>query len=282
MLPLGKASFLYMSTVAIVPAAGLGTRLRPLSDAIPKEMLPVGRQLALERIASELVAAGVDRILFVLSPNKLAMVRDYFGEGARFSYVVQSEMRGLGDAVLQAREWASGATKLLVALGDAVFEEPVLGGLTRRLLAQTPVNSLAIAVQRVPKERLSRYGIIAPKAAVSPEASVFAIADIIEKPTPEAAPSDFAVTARYVLPDSIFDVLQKTMPAANGEVQLTDALRSLLASGIDGVAIPLDKDEIRHDIGSLETYFKAFLSFALNDPDYGAVMRTHLLEKLHS
>lgn len=263
-----------MSVVAIVPAAGFGSRLKPLSDAIPKEMLPVGRRLALERIVAELQAAGTDRIVFVVSPQKEGFIRKHFGEG--FGYALQPEMKGLGDAVLRARLEARGATRLLVALGDAVFEEPELGGITRRLLAaQAP---LAIAVQRVPPERLSRYGIVAPTDRV--EGAWFPISGILEKPTPEEAPSDFAVTARYLLPESLFSVLETTQPGKGGEIQLTDAIRTLLQTGTPGVAVPLQPGETRHDIGGFETYFKAFVTFALQDPDYGAALRDYLKETL--
>ena len=265
-----------MSVVAIVPAAGLGTRLRPLSDAIPKEMLPVGRALALERIIAELQAAGVGRIVFVVSPQKEAFLRKHFGES--FGYALQTEMRGLGDAILQARALASGASRLLVALGDAVFEEPTLGGLTRRVLAAD--SPIAIAVQQVPRERLSKYGVVAPAPSAPMNGGTFKVCDIVEKPAPEDAPSDFAVTARYVLPDTLFETLEKTPPAKNGEVQLTDALQLLLRAGVPGSAVPLLPGETRHDIGGFETYFKAFVTFAMNDPDYGAALRTYLKETL--
>jgi len=263
-----------MSVVAIVPAAGLGTRLRPLSDAIPKEMLPVGRQLALERIVEELRVAGAERIVFVVSSAKEAFLRKHFGNG--FGYVLQSEMRGLGHAVLQARAEVQGASRLIVALGDAVFEEPTLGGITRRLLDTD--SPLAIAVQPVPRERLSRYGIVAP--AAEPLGPVFAIRDIVEKPEPEEAPSNFAVTARYVLPDTVFGALEITTPGKGGEIQLTDAIRTLLKTGTPAVAVPLQSGETRHDIGGFETYFKAFFTFALQDPDYGAALRDYLKETL--
>ena len=237
-------------------------------------MLPVGRRLALEHIVAELQAAGAERIIFVVSPQKEAFLRKHFGEG--FGYALQPEMKGLGDAVLRARAQARGATRLLVALGDAVFDEPETGGITHRLLAaQAP---LAIAVQRVPRERLSRYGIVAPRG--STQAETFPIKDIVEKPAPEDAPSDFAVTARYLLPESLFSALETTLPGKGGEIQLTDAIRTLLQTGTPGVAVPLQQGETRHDIGGFETYFKAFVTFALKDPDYGAALRDYLKETL--
>ena len=261
-------------TAIMIFAAGLGTRLRPLSKAIPKEMLPVGRALALERIVAELHAAGADRIVFVVSPPKETFLKSHFGKG--FGYVIQPEMRGLGEAVLRAREQAKGASRLLVALGDAVFEEPELGGLTRRVLATD--SPIAIAVQRVPREHLSKYGVVAPKEGT--DGAAFAIKGIVEKPAPEDAPSEFAVTARYALPDTLFETLEKTPPAINGEIQLTDAIQSLLRAGVPGSAVPLLPGETRHDIGGFETYFKTFITFAINDPEYGAALRTYLKETL--
>jgi UTP--glucose-1-phosphate uridylyltransferase len=161
---------------------------------------------------------------------------------------------------------------------DAVFEEPELGGLTRRVLATD--SPIAIAVQQVPRERLSKYGVVSPAPSAPMNGGTFRVSDIVEKPTPEDAPSDFAVTARYVLPDTLFETLEKTPPAKNGEVQLTDALRLQLRAGVPGSAVPLLPGETRHDIGGFETYFKAFVTFAINDPEYGAALRTYLKETL--
>lgn len=273
-------------TAAVVPAAGFGTRLRPLSDAIPKEMLPVGRQLALERIVAELLAAGMTQVVFVLSPAKEAQIKRHFGEGrdsAAFSYVIQPEMRGLGDAILRAAPLLeSEAAPFVVALGDAVFEEPEPGGLTRRLVESFmgASASVGLAVQRVPRERISRYGVVTPAAAVDPSADFVQITDIVEKPAPEDAPSDLAAAARYVVGAEVFAVLRETAPGKGGEIQLTDALRMLLHRGKPGVAVPLRMNEIRHDLGGLDSYFRAFAAFALSDAEHGASLRAYLSEKL--
>lgn len=261
--------------VGVIPAAGLGTRLRPLtSGALPKEMLPVGRKLALERIVDELRAAGAFRIVFVLSPAKEDLIRRHFGDGdeaARitFAYVLQPEMRGLGDAVLRARGAVGDVPRFVVALGDAVFEEPETGGLTRRLLDASDRAAIGLAVQRVPAALLSRYGVV-KLADEKPDGDSFRITDIVEKPAPADAPSDFAAAARYVLSPGVFAQLERTPPGKNGEVQLTDALRALLAERKTGVAVPLASGETRHDLGGLDSYFRAFAAFALADPDYGA------------
>lgn len=277
-------------TTAVVPAAGFGTRLRPLTGgALPKEMLPVGRRLALEHIVDELRAAGMTRIVFVLSPVKEALIRRHFGEagegGVSFGYALQPEMRGLGEAVLRAREFVEADAPFVVALGDAVFEEPETGGLTRRLVeAVTGENAaLGLVVQRVPREQIGRYGVVTPAHALpdpNTESAPFVIRDIVEKPAPGDAPSDFAAAARYVVPWAVFAALNETPPGKNGEIQLTDALRTLLQAGQDGIAVPLQAGETRHDLGALDSYFKAFAAFALRDPEVGedlrAWLRTHL------
>jgi UTP--glucose-1-phosphate uridylyltransferase len=345
--------------VAIVPAAGLGTRLRPLTDLLPKEMLPVGRRFALEHIVTELAAAGIQRIVFVLSPAKEAFVRSRFTSSAdvEFVFALQPEMRGLGDAILHAQPHVPADAPFVVALGDAVFEEPVPGALTRRVIDASTGASVAIAVQRVPAERLSRYGVVKPLVApVSPPApsganvpthaawvpdlvaasprsssnqglstlalqdqpsppfpaepekeamagptrssgtlapaaqaappegagganDAFAIDDIVEKPPLGQAPSEWAVAARYVVTPDVFPALRESRPGANGEVNLTDALHVLLARS-PGFAVPLGSGEVRHDIGGWDSYYRAFLVFALADPEVGAGLRAFLTERL--
>jgi UTP--glucose-1-phosphate uridylyltransferase len=194
-------------------------------------------------------------------------------------------MRGLGDAVLCARPYLEGEASLLVALGDAVLAETSPGALARRLVdAPAP---LALAVQRVAREKLSRYGIVATPPASAPitggqgaAGETFPICGLVEKPAPEDAPSEWAVAARYKLPAAIFDALKRTPPGKGGEVQLTDAIAALLAAGTPADAVPLLPGEMRHDIGSFETYFKAFAAFALADPEHGASLRRFLEETL--
>jgi UTP--glucose-1-phosphate uridylyltransferase len=262
---------------AVVPAAGHGTRLRPLSDAVPKEMLPLGRRPVLEHIVLELEAAGIQHIVLVLSPAKMESIRSYFG-GRRstrveFSYVLQPEMRGLGDAVLRAE--AMVGDTFVVALGDAVFEEATPGAVTRRLIdaAAAAGAAVGLAVHQVPRESLSRYGVVRPSVAVTQGATVVPISDIVEKPAAHEAPSDLAAAARYVVTREIFDVLRATPPDPRGEIQLTHALQHLLREGRTGIAVPLQSTERRHDIGAFDSYFRAFLTFALADKELGEGLR---------
>ena len=273
-------------TSAVIPAAGFGTRLRPLSDAIPKEMLPVGRHLALERIVAELVAAGIHRIVFVLSPAKEAFIRGRFGDGrdgVSFSYALQAEMRGLGDAILRAEPALRPGEPFVVALGDAVFEEPEPGGLTGRLVRTCAEQGadVGLVVQKVPRERISKYGVVAPAPGSTADGPFLAISDIVEKPSPEEAPSEYAAAARYVVPGDVFDEIRRTPPGKGGEIQLTDALRSLLRAGRRGVAVPLGAGEARHDLGGLDSYYRAFVTFALADGEHGADLRAYLEHTLN-
>lgn len=266
---------------ALVPAAGWGTRLRPLSDTLPKEMLPVGRRVVLERILDELSGAGFERVVFVVSPAKEPILKSRFGtqsEGLTVEYALQPAMRGLGDAVLCAAPNLCGESGFLVALGDAVFVEESPGALVSRLLAtETP---LAIAVQKVPRERLSRYGVVKPLDRAGTSEGAFAICGLVEKPAPEEAPSEFAVAARYLVPASVLEELKSVRPGKGGEIQLTDALAALLDAGTPGAAVPLLPREARHDIGSFETYYQAFAAFALADPEHGAGLRRYLEEMI--
>jgi UTP--glucose-1-phosphate uridylyltransferase len=274
-------------TLAVVPAAGLGTRLRPLSSAIPKEMLPVGGKVALERIVDELIAAGIERAIFVLSANKEPLIKNYFGTQfttpsgtIAIDYALQTEMLGLGDAILCASAFIPEGEPFVVALGDAVFEEPSVGGLLRRVIQAAVGNTMAVAVQNVPEEKLSRYGIVAPQEATN--STQFAIQTIVEKPEIKDAPSRFAVAARYVVPFDILALLRTTPPSPqNGEIQLTDALRVLLSHN-NGQAVPLVEGEARHDLGNKESYYKAFLTFCLQDADTKEALQTFCQDTLRS
>jgi UTP--glucose-1-phosphate uridylyltransferase len=269
-----------LPTWAVVPAAGLGTRLRPLSSALPKEMLPVGGKVALERILDELAAAGITDAIIVLSHAKEPLIKGYFGTQFATThgpmtvhYAIQTAMRGLGDAILCAEGLLPAGESFVVALGDTVFEEPVVGGLLNRVIQSAQEAAMGVAVQEVPEEKISRYGIIAPldvPNTTSDQHQPFAMRTIVEKPAPADAPSRFAVAARYVLPFETLAILRETPPASNGEIQLTDALVTLLErhnGQAFGQAVPLQSGEVRHDLGNKESYYKSFLTFSLQDAD---------------
>jgi UTP--glucose-1-phosphate uridylyltransferase len=284
MLPLAKI------TKAVVPAAGFGTRLRPLTNAFPKELLPIGRKPVLAYVVDELRTAGVTDILFVVSERK-PQIRAFLGEvyggedglpPARCSYVVQQAQRGSGDAVLCAEEWANGEP-FLVAFGDCILDAPENGSapLQRLIAAHTQNGAGAtVMVEAIPKEKVGRYGVVAPAETLpaSPTDS-FALRGIVEKPTPEEAPSNLVVAARFALQPEIFEVLHALAPDKRGEQNLPDAMTQLLTQGLPLWATPLRSGEARRDIGNFETFFANFTRFALRDPEFGDAVRQAFLEE---
>ena len=280
-------------TKAVIPAAGLGTRLRPLTNAFPKELLPIGREPVLAHIVRELRLAGITQAAFIVSESK-PQIRNYFGEEfdeaisgrpdlppLHCAYLVQPHQKGLGDAILQAEEWTGGEA-FVVAFGDCLIDAPDSWLPLQRLL-ETFVRESAVAavlVERVALEKVSRYGILSPLNPVEGESEApFRASDIVEKPSPETTPSRLAVAARWALSPKIFDALRSGELDSRGELNLTDPVRSLLKSGGALWGVPLIEGEARRDIGSYESFFAAFLRFAFRDPEYGAATR-RLAEEL--
>jgi UTP--glucose-1-phosphate uridylyltransferase len=287
---------------AVIPAAGLGTRLLPCTKSQPKEMLPVGRLPAIQHVVEELFQAGVDYICMVTGWQKRA-IEDHFdlshgggklngdGEGLgvlgnpelnhRLFYIRQAEQKGLGDAVLHAAPFV-GEDPFLVALGDSIIHSPAEPILLRRLLDahESADNVFAtIAVEQVPAEHVVRYGIVAPSGPLDPGRGTL-IDDIVEKPAVDEAPSTFAVAARYVFSPLIFDALRRTPPGRGGEIQLTDAVRMLIADGHRCQVVPLAPFERRFDIGNYQSYYRAFVDLALADAEEGPGLRRYLREVL--
>ena len=241
-----------MISHAVVPVAGLGTRLLPVTKAVPKELLPVGGKPVVAHIVEELAGAGIERVLFVTRRDKRA-IEEHFGAGdvqRTYGYVLQPQPRGLGDAVLCA-EGHVAAGPFAVALGDCPYTG---GGLTRALIdvVESGRADAAVAVERVGRARASRYGIVVAGADGI-------VTDLVEKPADP--PSDLAIAARYVLPPTIFAALRATAPGAGGELQLTDALALLVRQGLRLAAIELPAGVERHDVGSIEGYERAFDAF---------------------
>ena len=242
---------------AIIPAAGLGTRFLPLTRAVPKEMLPIGSKPALQVIVDEALGAGCDEVRVVISHAK-ELVRRYFSEDPQYAdrirWFYQEEQRGLGHAVLQAaeglgRETAAG--HVLVLLGDAV-----IGGCAAAsemaALSRANGGASVIGCEHVPPEKVSRYGILKVEGG--------RIVDLVEKPSVEEAPSDLAIAGRYLLDAKIFDYLRTQAPGKGGEIQLTDAIRRMVAeAGIP--LLPYAYPGKRHDIGNPRGYFETLKAF---------------------
>jgi UTP--glucose-1-phosphate uridylyltransferase len=289
---------------AVVPVAGLGTRLLPATKAQPKEMLPVGRKPVVQYVVEELQSAGLSQILFVTGRKK-TVIEDHFdtdpelvrilssGGGyamleelayteteTRFYYTRQSVPRGLADAVGHAEEFID-SDPFVVALGDSIIKDHNDSSFLKELIETHLLHDAActIAVEEVSSEDVYRYGIIKPEVDADTSTS-FVVADLIEKPKPEAAPSNLAIAARYVFNPVIFDAIRRTAPDRNGELQLTDSIRLLIQLGHKVRALRLRSDERRYDIGNFESYFKAFIDFSIADEKYGYLIRQYLKHKV--
>ena len=283
---------------AVIPAAGLGTRMLPATKTVPKEMLPLVDKPAIQYIIEEAVASGIEDILIVTNRAKSAM-DDYFdyapeleeilsrtgktqehnavrlsADIANIFYVRQKETKGLGHAVWRAKRFV-GDEPFAVLLGDDIMmgEKPV----TKQLIdAAEKYNAAAIGVQKVSSEAISRYSSV---QIARLEDRIFEVSDMNEKPAPEKAFSEYAILGRYVLTSNIFDLLEKTPPGYGGEIQLTDGLRELCKIS---PMVAVDFDARRYDTGNLPGFLEATIDFALKDPNVGSWMREFLIEKAKS
>ncbi len=287
---------------AVVPVAGLGTRLLPATKSQPKEMLPVGRKPVVQYVVEELARVGMHRVLFITGPGKASIENHFDLDGEliqvlresgkeelltelefersalQYFYTRQRQTLGLGHAVLCARSFV-GREPFVVALGDSIIGLHAQSDVVRRMTACFTERRAAavIAFEDVPREEVRRYGIAKP----ADEGEIFGIEDLIEKPSVEEAPSTLAIAARYVLAPEIFDALEKTPPGKGGEIQLTDAIRTVIRSGGRAYGVRLGAGERRYDIGNFDAYFRAFVEFALADPRFGAPLRRYLEDLLH-
>ena len=244
-------------TKAVIPAAGKGTRLLPLTRAVPKELIPLGTKPVLEHIIEEVIASGITEVLFVISEEKTA-IRSHFGDsldGVHFSYTFQAEQKGLADAIYCAKDYV-GCDPFAVVLGDSIIDtdQPVLP--FRRVLDTYRDTNAAsvIVVQKTPIDEVSRYGMVKPRHGVGP---VFEIDGLVEKPTPEQTPSEYAIAGRYAFDAAIFEYIDRTPRGANGEYQITDSIALMLDDGREAWCVALGENEIRRDIGTFPSYFEA-------------------------
>jgi len=292
---------------AIVPVAGQGTRLLPATKSQPKEMLPVGRQPVVQYVIEEIEEAGLSSVLFVTGRSKTAIEnhfdRDlelrrsleaggkddlvkalaYEDANVEFFYTRQSVQLGLGHAVGLGESYAQGQP-FVIALGDSIIESKGTPSVLRRLIdafAQTGAAA-AIALEEVDPADVSHYGIAAPDGGPLGgfDGNVFRIGDLVEKPSPDEAPSRLAIAGRYVVSSAVFDALRRTPPGKGGEIQLTDAFRIMLREGKTLIGLRLGPGERRHDIGNFESYFRSFVHFALRDPEHAAAIRQSIADEL--
>jgi UTP--glucose-1-phosphate uridylyltransferase len=277
---------------AVLPAAGLGTRFLPATKASPKEMLPLVDKPLIQYVVEEAVQSGVESIIIVTGRGKTA-IEDHFdisfeleellrergkdemleearavSELARVSYVRQKQALGLGHAILQARDFVEGEP-FAVMLADDIVDARV-PALKQMLAVYEETDAPVLGTMQVGGEAISRFGVL---DAEETRPGVFRVRDMVEKPPFAEAPSDLAIIGRYILTPDIFDEIEATKPGAGGEIQITDAMRSLLKKR---PFYAVRFDGVRHDAGDKLGFLIATVEFALKRPDLGPQFREYL------
>ncbi|MGH3704816.1 MAG: UTP--glucose-1-phosphate uridylyltransferase GalU [Agromyces sp.] len=286
-------------TKAVIPAAGLGTRFLPATKAMPKEMLPVVDRPAIQYVVEEAVEAGLTDVLMVTGRNKNALENHFDrvaeleatleakGDTAKLAkvnesthladmhYVRQGDPLGLGHAVLRARMHV-GKEPFAVLLGDDIIDaRDTL--LTRMLEEQGIRDASIVALLEVDPDSIHLYGAAAVEATDDPD--VVRVTGLVEKPSKDVAPSNYAVIGRYVLKPEVFDILEDTPPGKGGEIQLTDALMTMAGDveGTGGVYGVVFRGR-RYDTGDKLDYIKAVIQLAADRDDLGPELRPWLIE----
>jgi len=259
---------------AVIPAAGLGTRMLPITKSMPKEMLPVLNRPVIHYVVEEAIRAGVDDILMITGKGKRA-IEEYFdrnfeleyylkemgkerelrlvreiSEMVDIYYVRQKKPLGLGDAILHAEKHVNGEP-FAVLLGDDIIvsERPGIGQLVE---VYNRLNASVLGVETVEWSKVEKYGIVDVENVKN---GLYAVRDLVEKPKKEKAPSNVAIVGRYVLTPEVFDVLREVGPDKRGEIQLTDALRLLVKDGVRMYAKTIEGK--RYDVGTPEGWLRA-------------------------
>ncbi|MGP6172234.1 UTP--glucose-1-phosphate uridylyltransferase GalU [Microbacterium sp. A196] len=284
------------SMKAVIPAAGLGTRFLPATKAMPKEMLPVVDKPAIQYVVEEAAAAGIDDILVIIGRNK-NMISNHFdsvpelevkltekgdmkrlervmksSDLADIHYLRQGEPKGLGHAVLRAKAHV-GDSPFVVMLGDDLIDErdPLI---TTMMAEHERTGATVVALMEVDPSQIHLYGAAAIEA--TDDDDIVRVTGLVEKPAQEDAPSNLAIIGRYVLPASVFPILERTEPGKGGEIQLTDALQELAAEsdgpGVTGVIFR----GRRYDTGDRVDYIKAIVQLATDRDDLGSDLRPWL------
>lgn len=261
---------------AVIPAAGLGTRFRPATKTIPKELFPiVDRPILLYNI-DEIVAAGLEEVILVIGPTKQAIV-DFFDASftdIKVTFVRQEKALGLGHAVLTAAE-AVGDEPFAVLLGDELMlNKPGRpSGIAQLATAFAETETSTVAVMEVPEADVVKYGIVAAEERAK---NLWKVTGVVEKPSIALAPSRLALPGRYVFVPQIFEYLRHTEPGKNGEIQLTDGMTELAKK--DGLQA-MKLDTIRFDAGDKLGYLQANIEIGLTHPEVGPGLMKYLNER---
>ena len=286
-----------MTTIrrAVFPAAGLGTRFLPATKAQPKEMLPLVDKPIIQYAVEEAVASGIENIIIVTGRGKNS-IEDHFDiafeletvlqergkshllklvrsipDAVPIAYIRQKEALGLGHAVLTARHLVD-CQPFAVLLGDdVIISNPPC--IRQMMDIYDEYQTSIIAIMEVPRKETNRYGIIKGELLPKTDGKLYEVQDMVEKPSIETAPSNFAIIGRYILTPSIFDELAETGKGSGGEIQLTDGLRRLMAKQR---VLAYKFDGKRHDAGDKMGFLKATVEFALSSGELGPAFRSYL------
>lgn len=284
---------------AVIPAAGFGTRFLPATKALPKEMLPIVDVPVVQYVVEEAVASGITDLLIVIGRGKRALEEHFdrnleleqeleakklekleavkrLGDLANIHFVWQKQMLGLGDAI-RCAECHVGDEPFAILLGDTLLQSTSGVPATRQLIEQYErTGTSVVALEEVPLERVSRYGVIQGEPVDGP---LWSVTDLIEKPAPEEAPSRLVIASRYVLTPDIFADLHAVKPGKGGEIQLTDALRAQARRApIHGCKV----SAIRHDAGNALGFLKTNILYALERDDLRDPLAAFLRETVRS
>ena len=288
---------------AVIPAAGLGTRLLPATKAQPKEMIAIVDKPALQYLIEELIESGIEEILIITGRNKssienhfdysfelektleekekneLLKIVNNISKMSNIYYVRQKKPLGLGHAVSRAKSFV-GDEPFLVLLGDdIIYTDKKKGELpvSKQLMNKyEELQGMILGVQKVPKNDVNKYGII--KSLNYIDDDTMEVEDFVEKPAIIEAPSQFAVLGRYILEPEIFSYLENLKPGKNGEIQLTDAILNMKKDGLKLYAY--DFKGIRYDIGNKMGIYKANIEFGLRHPEISEKVKKYLKKLL--
>ncbi len=280
---------------AVIPAAGIGSRMLPATKAIPKEMLPLVDRPVIQYIVEEAVASGIEDILIITNRGKGAM-EDHFDfcpeietrleadkknsllESVRLSsnlaniyFLRQKETKGLGHAIGRARTFV-GDEPFAVLLGDDVMMSKV--PVTKQLIdAAEKYGAAAVGTQPVSDELIVKYSSLKMEAL---ENNIFKVTDMVEKPKFEDRFSNYPILGRYILTPDVFDIIDRTLPGAGGEIQLTDALKELCRKA---PMVAVEFEGVRYDTGNLKGFLEATIDFALENGETGSWLREYIKRK---
>jgi len=280
-------------TKAVIPAAGFGIRFLPITKSQPKEMIPIVDTPVIQYVVEEAVNSGITDILMIIGRGKRA-IEEYFDRSwelentleekgktelleriksitsmANIHFVWQKELLGLGHAIMHARTFV-GNEPFAVLLGDTLMDGNNIP-VTKQLIEKfQKYQKSVVALERVPKELTHRYGVM---DGIEVEKDLYKAIDFIEKPNPENAPSDLVIASRYIFTSAIFNYLDRTKPGLGNEIQLTDAMRSMLK---EHEMYGYKFDGKRYDIGNKLDFIKTNLIFGLKNPEIGNELKNWL------